>query len=160
MKAKGTLLLTRKRVAALLTIEESIAAVEHAFKLYGEGRTAPPGILGVHAEDGGFHIKAGLLELDRSYFAAKINANFPENVKRFGLPVIQGVIVLCDGESGYPLAVMDSIEITIQRTGAATAIASRSHIAACAYQSSWDRKSVGLRPRSIAGSEVRERACR
>jgi alanine dehydrogenase len=125
MKAKGTLLLTRKRVAALLTIEESIAAVEHAFKLYGEGRTAPPGILGVQAEDGGFHIKAGLLELDRSYFAAKINGNFPENVKRFGLPVIQGVIVLCDGESGYPLALMDSIEITIQRTGAATAIAAK-----------------------------------
>jgi alanine dehydrogenase len=125
MKPEGTLLLTREGVAALLTIEESIAAVEHAFKLYGEGRTATPGILGVHAGDGGFHIKAGLLELDRSYFAAKINANFPENVKRFGLPVIQGVIVLCDGESGYPLAVMDSIEITIQRTGAATAVAAK-----------------------------------
>src|ERR1700730_5902865 len=125
MKPEGTLLLTRKGVAALLTIEESIAAVEHAFKLYGEGRTAPPGILGVHAEDGGFNIKADLLKLDRSYFAAKINANFPENVNRFGLPVIQGVIVLCDGESGYPLAVMDSIEITIQRTGAATAIAAK-----------------------------------
>lgn len=125
MKPEGTLLLTRKGVAALLTIEESIAAVEHAYKLYGEGRTAPPGILGVHAGDGGFHIKAGLLELARSYFAAKINANFPENVKRFGLPVIQGVIVLCDGENGYPLAVMDSIEITIQRTGAATAIAAK-----------------------------------
>jgi len=125
MKPEGTLLLTRKGVAALLTIEESIAAVEHAFKLYGEGRTAAPGILGVHAGDGGFHIKAGLLKLDRSYFAAKINANFPENVNRFGLPVIQGVIVLCDGESGYPLAVMDSIEITIQRTGAATAVAAK-----------------------------------
>src|ERR1700730_1700699 len=125
MKPEGTLLLTRKGVAALLTIEESIAAVEHAFKLYGEGRTGAPGILGVHAGDGGFHIKAGLLKLDRSYFAAKINANFPENVNRFGLPVIQGVIVLCDGESGYPLAVMDSIEITIQRTGAATAVAAK-----------------------------------
>jgi len=43
MKPGGTLLLTRKDVAALLTIEESIAAVEHAFKLYGEGKTSPPG---------------------------------------------------------------------------------------------------------------------
>jgi alanine dehydrogenase len=128
MKPEGTLLLTRQDVAALLTIEESIAAVEHAFKLYGEGGTLPPGILGVHARDGGFHIKAGILELDRSYFAAKVNANFPENVKRFGLPMIQGVIALCDGESGYPLAVMDSIEITIQRTGAATAVAAK-HLA-------------------------------
>src|SRR3981081_3287752 len=125
MKPDGTLLLTRHDVAALLTIEVYIAAVEHAFKLYGEGKTLPPGILGVHAQDGGFHIKAGLLELDRSYFAAKVNANFPENVKQFGLPMIQGVIVLCDGENGYPLAVMDSIEITIQRTGAATAVAAK-----------------------------------
>ena len=125
MKPEGTLLLTRKDVAALLTIEESIAAVERVFKLHGEGKTAPPGILGVHAADGGFHIKAGLLDLDRSYFAAKINANFPENPKRLGLPTIQGLVVLCDGEYGSPLAVMDSIEITIQRTGAATAIAAK-----------------------------------
>jgi alanine dehydrogenase len=88
MKTEGTLLLTSRDVAGLLTIEESIAAVEHAFKLHGEGKTLPPGILGVHAQDGGFHIKAGILELDRSYFAAKVNANFPENVKRFRLPMI------------------------------------------------------------------------
>ena len=125
MKPDGTLLLTGRDVAELLTIEESMTAVEHAFKLHGEGKTSPPGILGVHAQDGGFHIKAGLLELSRSYFAAKVNANFPENAKRFGLPTIQGVVVLCDGENGYPLALMDSIEITTQRTGAATGIAAK-----------------------------------
>jgi ornithine cyclodeaminase/alanine dehydrogenase len=128
MKPEGTLLLKRKDVAALLSIDECIAAVEQVFRLQGEGKTEPPGVLGIHARDGGFHIKAGLLELDRTYFAAKINANFPQNVKRFGLPLIQGVIVLCDGENGYPLALMDSIEITIQRTGAATAVAAK-HLA-------------------------------
>ena len=128
MKPDGTLLLTGRDVAALLTIEECITAVERAFKLYGEGRTSPPGILGIHARDGGFHIKAGVLELTRPYFAAKVNANFPENVKRFGLPMIQGVVVLCDAENGYPLALMDSIEITIQRTGAATGVAAK-HLA-------------------------------
>jgi alanine dehydrogenase len=125
MKPQGTLVLTRRDVASLLKIEDCIAAVERAFRLYGEGKTQPPGILGVHARDGGFHIKAGLLELERAYFAAKVNANFPRNAKRFGLPVIQGVIVLCGGEDGYPLCIMDSIEITIQRTGAATAIAAK-----------------------------------
>jgi alanine dehydrogenase len=128
MKPEGTRLLRRHDVAALLSVEESIEAVERVFKLSGEGKTQPPGILGVHARDGGFHIKAGLLELERSYFAAKVNANFPENVKRFGLPLIQGVIVLCNGENGYPLALMDSIEITILRTGAATAAAAK-HLA-------------------------------
>jgi alanine dehydrogenase len=125
MKPDGTLLLMGRDVAALLTIEECMTAVEHAFKMYGEGKTQPPGILGVHAQDGGFHIKAGLLELNRSYFAAKVNANFPNNAKRFGLPTIQGVVVLCDGENGYPLALIDSIEITIQRTGAATGVAAK-----------------------------------
>src|SRR6267142_6928495 len=125
MKPDGTLLLTGRDVAALLSIEECMVAVERAFKLYGERKTQPPGILGVHARDGGFHIKAGLLELDRSYFAAKINANFPENPHQRGLPTIQGLVVLCDGEYGSPLAVMDSIEITIQRTGAATAVAAK-----------------------------------
>src|SRR6185295_4076711 len=125
LKPNRTLVLTRRDVAALLTIDECTSAVERAFQLYGEGKTQPPGVLGVHAEDGGFHIKAGILNLDRPYFAAKVNANFPQNSTRFGLPLIQGVIVLCDAENGYPLAVMDSIEITIQRTGAATAVAAK-----------------------------------
>jgi len=121
---EGTLLLSRGEVAGL-SVEDYIAAIEHAFRLHGEGKTLPPGILGVHARDGGFHIKAGLLELERSYFAAKVNANFPENSRRFGLPLIQGVIVLCDDENGYPLALMDSMEITMQRTAAATAVAAK-----------------------------------
>jgi len=121
----GTLILTRRDVAALLSIEECTEAVEHVFRLYGEGKTQAPGVLGVHASDGGFHIKAGVLQLNRPYFAAKINANFPQNPTRHGLPTIQGVIVLSDADDGYPLAVMDSTEITAQRTAAATAVAAK-----------------------------------
>ncbi|HZE71802.1 MAG TPA: ornithine cyclodeaminase family protein [Pyrinomonadaceae bacterium] len=125
MKLEGTLLLTRHDVMTLLSIGECIAAVESVFKLHGEGKAAAPAILGIHTADGGFHIKAGLLDLDRPSFAAKINANFPNNPKQFGLPTIQGLVVLCDGEYGSPLAVMDSMEITTQRTGAATAVAAK-----------------------------------
>lgn len=125
MKPEGTLLLKRREVAALLNIEECISAVEQVFKLQGAGRTEPPGVLGIHARDGGFHIKAGLLDLSKTYFVAKANANFPQNMKRFGLPLIQGIIILCDGETGYPLALMDSTEITVLRTGAATAVAAK-----------------------------------
>jgi alanine dehydrogenase len=123
-----TLLLTRSDVADLLPMDACIEAVEHAFRLHGEGRADPPGILGVHARDGGFHIKAGILDLDRRYFAAKTNANFPGNPERFGLPTIQGVLLLADAERGTPLALMDSAEITALRTGAATAVAAR-HLA-------------------------------
>ena len=125
MRPDGTLLLTRHEIAALLNIEDCIDAVEKAFRLYAEGKTTKPGVLGIAAGDGGFHIKAGLLDLGRLYFAAKLNANFPQNTKRFELPLIQGIVALCDGENGYPLALMDSIEITILRTGAATGAAAK-----------------------------------
>jgi alanine dehydrogenase len=125
MKPAGTILLTRSQVSKLLNLKECIGAVEQAFRLYGSGKASPPGILGVHTEGGGFHLKTSLLDLGRRYFALKANANFFNNSKLHGLPNIQGLIVLSDGVNGYPLAVMDSIEITIQRTGAATAVAAK-----------------------------------
>jgi alanine dehydrogenase len=122
---EGTLLLTRGEVASLLNLDECIAAVEQAFRLHGAGKLNPTGILGMHVPGGGFHIKTALLDHGCSYFVAKTNANFPENPKLRGLPTIQGVILLFDGEKGTPLAVMDSMEITILRTGAATAVAAK-----------------------------------
>ena len=119
----ATLLLTRSDVADLLDLDSCIAAVEAAFRLHGEGG-ATTGVLGIHVEGGGFHIKAGTLRLSRPYFAAKTNANFPNNPAR-GLPTIQGVIVLADAAVGTPLALLDSMEITTLRTGAATAVAAK-----------------------------------
>jgi len=125
MKSNEILLLGSREIQSLLTLDECIGAVEHAFRVHGEGSATPPAVLSMHAADGGFHVKAGLLELDRSYFAAKVNGNFPENPLRFGLPTIQGVIVLCDAGNGTPLAVMDSRDITSLRTAAATAVAAK-----------------------------------
>jgi ornithine cyclodeaminase/alanine dehydrogenase-like protein (mu-crystallin family) len=122
MNREATLLLRRQDVARLLTMEECIAAVEQAFRLYGEKQAQPPGMLGLHGSQGAFHIKAGFLG---NYFVAKVNANYPENGERFGLPTIQGVVVLCDAENGRPLAMMDSAEITARRTAAATAVAAK-----------------------------------
>ena len=76
MKPVGTLLLSRQEVAALLGINECIAGVEEAFKQHAEGKAPPPGIVGIHAQDGGFHIKAAMLHRGKPYFAAKVNANF------------------------------------------------------------------------------------
>src|ERR687890_561563 len=126
MKPDGTLILKRSEVASLLSLGECIEAVEEAFRLNEEGRSLPPGVLETFTGDGGFHIKAAGLKLDGgTFYAAKVNANFPQNLSRRGLPTIQGVIALYDGESGYPLALLDSIEITALRTGAATAVAAK-----------------------------------
>jgi alanine dehydrogenase len=83
-------------------------------------------VLETLTEDGGFHIKAAGLKLaGGSYFAAKVNGNFPLNRERFGLPTIQGVVILCDAERGRPLAVMDSMDLTALRTAAATGVAAK-----------------------------------
>lgn len=119
------LFLDSASVRELLSIDECIAAVENAFRLHGEGKAPKPGMLGVHSARGAFHIKAGILDIGRPYFAAKTNANFPGNVERYGLPTIQGVIALFDAERGTPLAILDSREITSLRTGAATAVATK-----------------------------------
>jgi alanine dehydrogenase len=120
-----TLLLKRSEVAKLLTIEHCIPAVEQAFKLYCLGAAPTPAVLGIHAQNGGFHIKAGIMNLRNNYFVAKTNANFPENNKTNGMPTIQGIISVFDADNGKLLAVMDSIEITLLRTGAATAVAAK-----------------------------------
>ena len=125
MSDESTMLFGRDEVARLLTRKECMAAVEHVFRLLGEGQVPLPGVLGIHCAGGGFHIKAGLLPSGRNYFAAKVNANFPGNPDQFGLPTIQGVIVLCDADNGRLLAVMDSMEVTARRTAAATAVAAK-----------------------------------
>lgn len=125
MKSDEILLLTSGEIKSLLTLDECIGAVEHAFRAQGEGGALPPAVLSMHTDGGGFHVKAGFLDFGRSYFAAKVNGNFPENGSRLGLPTIQGVIILCDARNGTPLAVMDSRDITSLRTAAATAVAAK-----------------------------------
>ena len=117
-----TLLLTRRDVADLLTIDDCIDAVENAFRLLGLGQVPRPAIAGVHADGGGFHVKAAIVG---NRFAVKVNGNFPGNPERHGLPTIQGLIILADAERGTPLAVLDSISITAMRTAAASAVAAK-----------------------------------
>ena len=128
MQFEGTLLLRRSDIEGLLSLRECIGAVENIFRLQGEGKIPTPGALGVKALGGGLHVKAGLLPGDRNYLVAKLNANFPDNNAHFGLPTIQGMIVVFDAENGAPLAILDSIDITIKRTAAASAVAAK-HLA-------------------------------
>ena len=122
---RPTLLLRRDDVRDLLTLGDCIDAVGRAFSLAAQGLIPRAGVLGFPAKDGGFHMKVASLAGDPAYFAAKLNGNFFRNRERFGIPNIQGLIVLCDADNGHPLAVMDSMEITILRTGAATGLAVR-----------------------------------
>jgi ornithine cyclodeaminase/alanine dehydrogenase len=116
------LLLTRGEVASLLDFAAYIPVVEQAFRRHAEGEALEPALAHVSAPNGEFHIKAGGLQ---HYFGLKVNGGFFQNQSRFHLPNIQGLIFLSRADNGVPLAAMDSIEITIRRTGAATAVAAK-----------------------------------
>jgi alanine dehydrogenase len=159
----GTLLLSRADVRALLPIRDCIEAVEAAFRAQANA-AIPSAVLGLHAPAGGFHIKAAGLRLGRLYVAVKINANFPGNPAK-GLPTIQGLVALYDGDDGRPLAVMDSIELTALRTAAATAVAARAlarhdagivALCGCGVQGAYQVKALAV-VRSLSSVRVYDR---
>jgi ornithine cyclodeaminase/alanine dehydrogenase-like protein (mu-crystallin family) len=122
-----TLLLTRPDIARLMRPADYLEAAEVAFSASKRGLATSPAPLHLHLMGGGLHAKGATISSGRAYAAVKLNANFPDNPTR-GLPTIQGVVALFDAHDGVLLALMDSIEITIRRTAAATALAA-SHLA-------------------------------
>lgn len=125
----GVLILSRADTDRLLGFSGYVEAVAAGLRVAAAGGAVVPAALSINLEDGSFHVKAGALPMgDRLYVAIKSNGNFPGNPGRRGLPTVQGTIYLADGREGVPLAIMDSIGVTIARTGAATAVAAQ-HLA-------------------------------
>ncbi len=122
----GLLLLSRTDIARLMDYPAYVAAVEAAFRAAASGGALAPPAAGFSVPDGSYHAKgAVLLDGAERFVAIKLNANYPGNPAAHNLPTVQGVIYLTDAANGRPLALMDSIEITINRTGAATTLAAR-----------------------------------
>lgn len=125
MEGRDIVVLDRETVSSLLAPEEYVSVIEGAFRAHAEGRSLSPGAGHTDAPEGEFHVKTGGFLDPVPRFAVKANGGFFGNEERFGLPNVQGAILLFDGRNGRPLALLDSIEITIRRTGAATAVAAR-----------------------------------
>ncbi len=60
-----------------------------------------------------------------AFLGTKVVTVFPGNAAR-GLPSVAGLYVLMDGATGAPLATLDGARLTLWRTAAASALASRS----------------------------------
>jgi ornithine cyclodeaminase/alanine dehydrogenase len=108
-----------------MSLSEHIEVVENAFRLYSKGQILKPGLLHFDADEGEFHLKAGGIKTPKIYYGLKSNGGFFNNRATNGLPNIQGLILLHDGDNGFPLAIFESGDITIKRTGAATAVAAK-----------------------------------
>ena len=128
IRLPDVLIITRRDIVRAMTPADFLEAAEQAFRAAAIGKASSPQPLHLPVERGGFHAKGASISLDRDYVAVKVNGNFPGNPAEMGLPTIQGAIMLADGCNGALLAILDSIEVTLRRTAAASALAAR-HLA-------------------------------
>ena len=126
--APETLIITRGDIARVMAPADFLIAADQAFRAAALGKASSPAPMHIPMRRGAFHAKGASIALDRDYVAVKVNGNFPGNPAQRGLPTIQGAIILSDGSNGALLAVLDSMEVTLWRTAAASALAAQ-HLA-------------------------------
>ncbi|MBO8181350.1 MAG: alanine dehydrogenase [Archaeoglobus sp.] len=116
-----TLILTQKEIKGLLTMEDALNAVEHAFEMHGLNAVQMPAKIYLEFQKG--DLRAMPAYLDGKAGVKWVNSH-PGN-REVGLPTVMALLIYNDPETGFPLAVMDATHITNMRTGAAGGIASK-----------------------------------
>ncbi|HEV2864891.1 MAG TPA: ornithine cyclodeaminase family protein [Allosphingosinicella sp.] len=111
-----------EQVARFLPYEECIPAMREAMTALSQGRTRQL-LRGILDLPGGraFGVMPGAM-LEDGTFGAKLVSIYPDNFDKGGRSH-QGVVVLFDGATGAPSAVLEAGEITAIRTAAASAAA-------------------------------------
>jgi alanine dehydrogenase len=120
------LLLSRKDVEGLISMRETIDAVEEAFRAKGLGKVQMPAKSYVYFKEhnGDFRVMPAYLEEMGAAGVKIVNAH-PNNPKKYGLPTVMATILLLDPKTGAPLSIMDGTWITNMRTGAGGAVATK-----------------------------------
>lgn len=116
-------ILNREDVLAAGDMAAAVAVTRRAFADLSAGRAVVPQRqhLDLPAEDGGALIMPAFAAAE-SRFAVKLLTLYPGNPGR-DLPFIQGLMLLYDGTTGTPIALMDGAPLTALRTGAASGAA-------------------------------------
>jgi len=117
--------LNQADVSALsLGFDNVLAATEKALGEHARKAFEMPPKPGVHPLPGTFlHAMPAYLPNFRAA-GLKWVSGFPENVAK-GLPMIMGLLVLNDPETGFPLCIMDATWITAIRTAAVSTLAAK-----------------------------------
>ena len=125
----AAVILGARDVARYLTLRECIDAIAATLRAHDDGTSFGPASAGFALPQGSIHAKLAAIEdHGRIFVAVKANVNLPGNPDRCGRPTVQGALVLFDGQTGQPLAIMDSIVLTSLRTAAVAALAAE-HLA-------------------------------
>ena len=115
------LILGRSEIEQLLSMGEAIKAVEHSFRLRAEGETIMPPKLYLDLPQYQGDFRAMPAYIDKAAGVKWVSV-YPNNCRQ-DLSSIMATIILCDPNTGYPLAIMDGTHITNIRTGAAGGVA-------------------------------------
>jgi len=102
-------------------MKEAIATQKRAYAALVTGEAALPlrTAVTIPAQDAVILFMPARVSTD---LGAKIVSVFPNNAQK-GLPMIHGVVIMLDAETGQPAAVMDATYLTALRTGAASGAA-------------------------------------
>ena len=119
-----TLVLTRKDLEELATMQLAVDAIERAFAAFGRGEASMPPKVYLRIDDLGGDFRAMPSRLGDAAGIKWVNVH-PQNRKKYGLPTVMGTFILNDPATAFPLCVMDGTWLTALRTGAAAAVASK-----------------------------------
>ena len=136
-------LLSRSDMASVLAMHDVIDVVEKGFRT-ADGKDHVPVRLPVRVADRPAVALFMPAYLHGSHtLGAKVVSAFHDNPSR-GLPMIAGFYVLCDGETGRLIALMDATYLTGIRTAAASAVATK-------YLARKDAKVLGIIGTGVQG---------
>jgi alanine dehydrogenase len=115
------IILSKSEIEKSLKMNEALKAVEKALNLQREGNVVmPPKIyLDLPKYEGNFRAMPAYID---GYVGIKWVSVYPNNHSH-NLPSVLATIILCDPNTGQPLAIMDGTCITAIRTGAIGGVA-------------------------------------
>lgn len=143
------LFLNDKDIRKIFVHEEVMDSVEKAYKIYEENTFNMPDRISLDNKGNKLMFMPSFIE---SSFGTKILTLFPENNKK-KLPVIDGLLLINDIETGKVLAIMDGKTITEIRTGAVGGLGIK-------YTTKEDAQSVGLIGLGVQGLVQLDYACK
>lgn len=116
--------LSSSDVDAVVSIEDCIEAIDAAMRQYSARSVVMPVRLTTKVPGLGDHLCMPAALPDAPALGMKTITIYPDNPKR-NAPILQGLVVVNDYDTGTPLAVIDAARLTGLRTAAASAVATR-----------------------------------
>ena len=140
--------LTESDILKAATIDEMLDAIESSLRIYEKKEFHMPQRLHVDHED---NVLLLMPCFTKDYFGTKVVTLFPDNPAK-NVPVLNGLMVLNDSQTGVPLALLNGPALTAVRTAAVGAVSIR-HLAPD------DTRAVGIIGAGVQGFYQARAAC-